>query len=343
MSREDSDKETEMTRREAEKILGVQPGEDAIRIKARFRKLITRYHPDSKGGESKEALRMTQQINQAYTILCKQNDDGMGNQATRKQTKRQPEKKAPVWKAKVLDWAFTKRTIYHRSMLWEESNRYYEEVIQGRYAWDPELEEFDCLLRSLHQATRELLEQAEERCVCDRDEEQWATMRRPYQIQLFHLLASQFIQPVECLEKLQQPEQTDAEGRKIYHFKGHLGTFGRMDAHKIERLQEQEMLYPVAWSENRIQVADREGVSLGHLSLAEDACYYIIIPILQQKAAQVKILVDKVEKKRYGRTNKITVQVSLYLRMEKEPDIQKGDGYNLQIASLLKDYEDYIR
>ena len=53
-----------MTRDEALKILGLDGGSDAVQIKAAYRKLALRHHPD-KGGNAESFIR----IKQAYEIL----------------------------------------------------------------------------------------------------------------------------------------------------------------------------------------------------------------------------------------------------------------------------------
>jgi DnaJ-class molecular chaperone len=50
-------------------ILGVLPSADEVVIRAAYRALSQKYHPDRWSGERAEATRRMQQLNQAYEVL----------------------------------------------------------------------------------------------------------------------------------------------------------------------------------------------------------------------------------------------------------------------------------
>jgi curved DNA-binding protein CbpA len=52
-------------------VLNVSPGASEEEIKAAYRKLAKKYHPDLNGGSSAAEVKM-REINEAYTLLIKQ-------------------------------------------------------------------------------------------------------------------------------------------------------------------------------------------------------------------------------------------------------------------------------
>lgn len=322
-----------MTIQEACEILGVTKQEDDKRIKLQFRKLMTKYHPDAVGSDAPEHIKKAQRINEAYTLL-------------RKRTTADQEEvvKRTVWKGKINNEAFTERIIYV-SVTWEEYGSEYYEVAKGRYEWDPELEEFECFLKSLNQVVMELLEKAEYKNEIYNDYGYDRKARRfDYQLQLFHLLAHQFVSPVSCLKKLAEPEQIDGQGRTIYQFQAFLGTKGSGAAFSaMSKLKSGDFVYATSLKNNRIYVSDAAGTMLGHLSFADDQLYYVIIPILQNHMAQVKFVVREIEVHRRTRPYRVKVNVDLYLRMEDVTKEVTLSGHNEKIVALLKEYDDYLK
>lgn len=56
-----------LARREASRVLGVEPGADAAAVKAAYREKVKRAHPDAPGGDDEQFRR----VNQAYETLKK--------------------------------------------------------------------------------------------------------------------------------------------------------------------------------------------------------------------------------------------------------------------------------
>lgn len=324
----------DMTVEEAYRILGISKEADNKTIKLQFRKLIAKYHPDAVGSDAPEHLKKAQLLNEAYALLRKRAAADK-NSVNRK----------PVWKAKVVETAFTQRTVYMSGVSWEGETPELYQVARGRYEWDPDLEEFECFLRSLNEAVMELLERTEEKNgIYNFEEYDVKAQRFDCQLQLFHLLAGQFISPVSCMKKLTEPEETDEQGRNIYKFQAFLGTTGTGDLFSaMSKLKEGDLLYATSLKNNRIMVSNAAGTKLGHLSLADDCLYYVIIPILQNRMAQVKFLVKECNIHRRSRPYRIKVNVELYLRMGKEVEDVKHCDWNLKIGEVLNWYEEYLK
>lgn len=63
--------------RDPYEVLGVSPGASDDEIKAAYRKLAKKYHPDLNGG-SAEAENKMKEVNEAYTVLIKHKGQGTG-------------------------------------------------------------------------------------------------------------------------------------------------------------------------------------------------------------------------------------------------------------------------
>ncbi|BBF42520.1 hypothetical protein lbkm_1202 [Lachnospiraceae bacterium KM106-2] len=320
-----------MNIREAYQILGVTEEDDERTIKIKFRKKISRFHPDAVGSELPDYVAKAQRINEAYALVRKKGVP----------TKRKKKQK-PQWQAKVNESAFVERNIYIPYFMEIEEPDAYSTITRGRYIWDPELEEFDLFLRSLNHAVIELLEGIE--CNYYYDDRDRNKNRFSYQIKLFNSLASQFIQPVYCLKRIASTVKVDEIGREIYAFRALLGTSGSSQAFTaMVNLKEGDLLYPSAIKNNRVLVSDSKGVSLGHLSLEEDHLYYILIPILQYSKAQVKLVVRECLINKKTRPYQVKIKIILYLRMEKEIEEIKLPNQNLVIAEILNQYESDLK
>lgn len=71
----------------------------------------------------------------------------------------------------------------------------------------------------------------------------------------------------------------------------------------------------------------------------DDRLYFCVIPLLQEKLAQVQMKVRKVQVLRKNHPYKVKVDIDLYFRAEKEIMTYKGRDRNFEIAKILNDYE----
>jgi len=318
-----------MTIQEAEKILGISSEEEERKIKIRFRSLIAKYHPDAIQSEEPEHIKRAQLINEAYRVIRKQIT-----------VKKKKKNENIHWKAQIKKEAFVERTIFMSNAFGEEHESGYYPVAKGRYQWDPDLEEFHCFLHSILQTSLELLEQAEERIqIYNELSGDIKEIRFPFQIQLFHLLAGQYVSPLSALRKIAEPAYQDEE-KDIYCFDAFLGTTGDSEIFRVMKgLTKEESIFVSSLQNNRIMFSDGKNRSLGYLSFADDELYYIVVPILQKHLAQVKCIVQEVQVCRKKSPYQVKVQIQLYLRMEHNlKDIDATDT-NLKIASVLNEYD----
>ena len=239
----------------------------------------------------------------------------------------------------------------------ESETPLYYKAARGRYYWNPEEEAFSLFLTSLHHASKELLEQAEEQWMVSgghdragtnpRSRREWqeggrlsSEERFARQARLVQLLAGQFLHPVETLQKLSEPAQTDKSGRPIYHFQAFLGsgpygTYGK----QVAGLKVGDWLFPEAFQGSKIMVKTEDGKSLGHLSFSEDWLYFCLIPLLKKRHGQIKMVVRQVQNgRKNGRKNgrrQPVAEIDLYFRMEAGASWHADSDENLEIAEIL--------
>lgn len=171
-----------------------------------------------------------------------------------------------------------------------------------------------------------------------------AEKRFEVQTRLFHCLLLEFTDPVSILRKRGKPERKDSEGREIYHVPAFLEADGRAPSFPaVEGLKTGEMIFPEGFRENRLQVRSRMGQSLGYLVFDEDSLYLSLIPLLKNRQAQVKIVVKRVDHSRSGGSRRVRAATDFYLRLEAGWERYRNRDQNLQISSLLNQYEDWLK
>ncbi len=351
-----------MNLQQARRTLGINPEDDKTAVKKKYRRLMGQFHPDAQSGEeTSDSIRRAQEINEAYEYLKKhtgifqsgttagkgsrRNASGTGAQSVWKD---RPPKK-PEWTGRTNEKAFCERNVYQRySMDVEETvrtDKLYYRVARGRYLWDPATEDFTLFVTSLHHATKELLEQTEERAAKKAGSAAAAGVRNAeaerFQIQskLFYHLSAQFTDPVQILKRIAKPERTDESGRQIYHFHTSLGADAAQTAYRrLTALQPGDVIYPLTFQENRILVCREKQYPLGHLFFEDDRLYFCVIPLLQEKLAQVQMKVRKVQILRKTHPYKAKVDIDLYFRTENGIAEYKMRDRNLEIAEILNDY-----
>ena len=312
---------------QAKRILDVSEEDDKTVIKKKFRRLMGRFHPDAIGSDRPEHIRKAQELNEAYRLL--RNEDV--GQIVRK--------KKPVWKGEYNPSAFCERNIYlYYSMETEETKGLYYRAARGKYMWDPLEEEFHLFLTSIHYVSKELLEKIEERAgvVCD---EELHDLRFRIQPVLVYYLAQQFIHPVKVLRKIEVPVKKDKNTREIYLLPAFLGRKGYDPVFKaLEKLKKGDCLIPRSFQKNKILIEDRAGQQLGHLSFEEDYLYFVVIPLLKRKMAQVEITVRDVKVKKNHRPYQVKVDLDFYFRLQQEAQQYQCSISNEQIETVLGEY-----
>lgn len=314
---------------QAKRILNIAAGDDVNAIKRKYRRLIGIYHPDAIGSGRPEHSKRAQDINEAYNLLKK---SGRLYASA---------KKVQEWQGIVNEKAFSDRNIYLYYTLEVSEKKPYYQTARGKYMWDPDEEDFELFLTSIHHAVKELLEKTEEKFFSLGYEYMLAeTEKFEFQVQLFTCLAMQYVDPVKTLHKLAEPQYTDGKGREIYRFRAFLGAKGQGRVWRtMTLLQKGDVIYPESFRGNKIAVMDGSQRSLGHLSLEDDQLYFCIIPLLKKRLARIRMTVKDMEIRRNTRPYRVKVELDFLFRLEDGAEQYADDESDLRIADILNRYE----
>lgn len=349
---------------QAVRILALAAEDDFEAAKKKYRKLMGQFHPDSAGAEEpehvrQEYVRRSQEINEAYRVIrevwesgewerlrsvclemtedsvsgrSRSNTSGMWGSG---QSRSRRAAKKPSWRpyqnSKENEAAFCERNIYcHYSMKTESETPLYYKAARGRYYWNPEEQ---WMASGGHGRAGINSRSCRER---QESGDFSAEERFSRQARLVQLLAGQFLHPVETLQKLSEPVQTDQNGRSIYHFQASLGSgpYGTYGKH-VAALKAGDWLFPEAFQGSKIMVKTEDGKSLGHLSFSEDWLYFCLIPLLKKRHGQIKMVVRQVQNGRKNGRRQPVADIDLYFRMEAGASWHADSDENLEIAKIL--------
>lgn len=320
---------------QAKRILNISAEDDIKAVKRKYRRLIGAHHPDAVGSDRPEHIRRAQELNEAYDLIRKnKRNKGSGS-----------DKKKPAWRGIVNDKVFSDRNIYLYYMLEVPEKKPYYQTARGKYMWDPEEEDFELFLTSIHHLVKELMEKTEEAVFLSGYEGILPeTDKFAFQVQLFSCLAMQYIDPVRVLDKIAEPDHVDEKGRKVYRFRAFLGAKGQSRIWRdMVLLQKGDLLYPESFRGSKIAVMDRERRPLGHLSLEDDQLYFCIVPLLKKRLSRVKMTVKEIEITRKMRPYRVKVDVDFLFRLEEGAGQYADNEANLRIADILNRYERAMR
>ena len=346
-----------MTSSAAYEILGLTPKADKKAIKKRYRYLMHQVHPDSgafkaASGKSYDYRYSAQEINAAYSFLYKNDNfklqENIKNTGTTKYTEKNTKyshnnssddaasnnssdfnyspKNKTIWKAETNPNAYTERNIYHYT---EDSdgNVFGAFVIAtGKYIWNHN-EDFPLFLKSMFDVSKRLLDGVEgtkQHLVSD-------SVRLKFQADLTYLLSQQFIHFSAALHDLLKPisdEQAD-----IFYIESML----ELDPHPPV-VRAGMTLYPTYLKNHRLFVKTKSGKEAGYISFKDDRLYYLIIPLLEQKRAQVKIEISKEQDRLNTRGQNKYKNIDFMIKLLPKPDKYFPENINTRIDELLQNF-----
>ena len=337
-----------MTRSQACRILGVSIAADMQEIKKSYRQLMHKVHPDTDAFHKTEYDYSAQEINEAYAFLCKFGAGHSGHashtstsrastrSASRTSTSRAsgpssshtssdaPKKKR--WNAPVNPHAYAKRNIYHYVEDYDCSIIGSFILDTGKFIWKPE-EDFPLFLKSIFECSKKILEQTEQ----TGDGKPRLSRRGEVQAELTYLLTQQFIDASETLKLLIKPSVgKDAD---IYRIPAMLEL-----SLSAPKLTAESTLYPASITRHRLFLKSAAGQNVGYLSFHDDRLYYIVIPLLEQRRAQVKICVSEKQDSKKARNSSRYRHLNFWLKVPHTATGTFLENISLQINNLLNDY-----
>ena len=329
-----------MTRTQAYRVLGLTEDADRAEIKSRYRQLMHKLHPDSRSEEKENYPYSAREINEAYGILVK--GKGAKDSFIRRtkesttskaewEAKRQHRQKKN-WNAPENPHAYCIRNIY----------QYVEDadgavigefvITEGKYLWTIE-EDFPLFLKSIFACSNRLLQEIEAKLEKSVREEE----RLKVQAELTYLLAQQFIDAPEMLGHFAEPGRKKEAEDEIFYFAAMLE---RMDT--VHDMRAGTPLFPAALKQHRLFLKKQSGEAAGYLSLKDDRLYYILVPLLEQKRAMVKIQVAAKQDRANMRGRKRYKNLDFWIKVPRKYAGTFPESIGLQIENLLLSYEKKI-
>lgn len=329
-----------MTRTQAYRVLGLTEDADRAEIKSRYRQLMHKLHPDSRSEEKENYPYSAREINEAYGILVK--GKGAKDSFIRRtkesttskaewEAKRQHRQKKN-WNAPENPHAYCIRNIY----------QYVEDadgavigefvITEGKYLWTIE-EDFPLFLKSIFACSNRLLQEIEAKLEKSVREEE----RLKVQAELTYLLAQQFIDAPEILGHFAEPGRKKEAEDEIFYFAAMLEL---MDT--VHDMRAGTPLFPAALKQHRLFLKKQSGEAAGYLSLKDDRLYYILVPLLEQKRAMVKIQVAAKQDRANMRERKRYKNLDFWIKVPRKYAGTFPESIGLQIENLLLSYEKKI-
>ncbi len=277
-----------MTLKEAYRILGVSKENTEREIKAKYKKLLILYHPDSdpSGKRAVEDDEKIRQVIEAYKKVKESEGE-------------------PYYDAYEFSWdafenkkAFAERNIYFQFKIYDEDLPP-SKMARGKFVWDPDMEEFALFTKSVLDSCKEVM--------TDYD-----VIPEPDKIRdIFHLMMQEYILPSDAARKI--GKKIREEGKiEVYLFngliKGETGTHGH-------RPDCGEPLNIFLRDDRAVAEEIVTGKVLGSISFDEDELYYVVLPLLEDPQVNANATVTRVEKSRKGKEH---IHVAIELSIPKE-------------------------
>ena len=347
--------------KQAYEILGVADNADRNEIKRKYRELMHKVHPDACAHNtdihqddihnSDSYDYSAYEINEAYSVICEYIDssskktfntrysfydsheygNNMDSHFQYSDWCASSNKRAyGDWDAPENDNAYCNRSIYHYVEDYDGRNIGSFKIAHGRYIWTVE-EDFKLFIRSIFECSEKLLGDIERQLdkSCDADKE------LVIQAELAYLIAQQFIAATDTLGKiLTSLESDDSE---IFYVESMLEVMQGAPFIKAGMT-----LYPSGIRRHRLYLMTKSGQEAGYVYFRDDRLYYILIPILEQKRALVKIEVSRKQDRFNTRQPNKYKNLDLWIKMKDNDDNKFPENINMQIEELLKKYRSII-
>jgi hypothetical protein len=297
-----------MTPNEAYKILGLCPEAKLSEIKKQYRKLMMQVHPDSLTNNTSDYNYDAKEINLAYSVLKSERID-----IVKKKSSKKPQ--APIWNSPINDNAYCEREVLQNVEDFDGTVIGNFCIAKGKYLWSLE-EDFSLFLLSMYHCSKKLLDDI------------FPTDNTAYQSELAYLLAQQFIAGTDLLRVLAKEEKIGEDEKSIFYIPSML----ELSMSGIS-LAKGEKLYPAGIQKHRLYLKNKAGQKIGYLSFTDDRMYYVIIPLFEQRAVQVKIQVSEVNSK--------YKKLHLWLKLQDNAVNKMPENLNIQIDELIRKYRNF--
>ncbi len=275
-----------MTLKEAYKTLGASKQDGNREIKAKYKKLLIMYHPDSdptrkRNSEDDEKIR---QVIEAYKKI--------------KESEGQPifDTYEFTWDAFENKAAFSERNIYVQFKMYDEELPL-SKMARGRFVWDPDMEEFRLFSKSVLEACKDIMTDYSAILTSDKVKD------------IFHLMMQEYVLPADAARKIGKKVREDGNV-EVFTFNGFVKeNYSDLKA-SAPIIGE---LLNIFLREDRAVVEEIvTGKDLGSVSFDEDELYYVILPLLEDPKVQAHASITKVEKsRRAGKRMNVEIELTI--------------------------------
>ena len=273
-----------VTLKEAYRILGVSKENTDREIKAKYKKLLIMYHPDSdptgkRDPEDDDKIRL---VIEAYRKI--RESEGEPYFDTYEFT----------WDAMENKDAYAQRNIFFQFKIYDEALPP-SKMARGRFVWDPDMEEFPLFAKSVLEACKET--------ISDRD-----IIPKPDIVKnIFHLMMQEYVLPADAARKIGRMirQQGDCE---VYSFSGFIK---KEPGSSLGSAPSSATPLTIYLREDRAVVEELvTGRILGSISFDEDELYYVVLPLLEDPQVEARVAITKVETVRRGK-ERVVVSIEL--------------------------------
>ena len=333
-----------MTPEIAYRILGLPVTADRTQIKKTYHQLLHRIHPDTDAFETAAYPYTIQELNEAYALLYKNTKSNADRQSAARtsgqastgsaRTKKRHacgNSSRTVWSAPENPTAYTDRDIYHYAEDSDGTKLGTFVIASGKYLWTPE-EDFPLFLKSMFGCSDRILSQLDQQMQRDFTPQK----RLAIQAELSYLLAQQFIDLSGTLARLLSSSSSETDTGTVYTVPAMLETTGSTAA-----LRSGMLLYPSGIKKHCLFLQTGRQQAAGYVSFSDDRLYYVLIPLLEQKRAQVKISIAPLTRSctRHNHAHKGTYRdLDFQIRISGNIAVTFPESIQLQIEALLQQY-----
>ena len=191
--------------------------------------------------------------------------------------------------------------------------------------WTPD-EDFKLFLRSIYECSEELFNSIDEESGKRPDAEH----KIRYQAEFAYLLAQQFTATSEILESILT--SIDDSANVFY-----VGAMLEMSP-ESGFVKAGMKLFPAGIKKHRLYLMTRSGKEAGYISFKDDRLYYVLIPILEQKRAMVKIEVSSKQDRHNTMGEKKYKNIDLWVKIGNNATFP--ENINMRIEDLLNRYRE---
>lgn len=287
-----------MTLKEAYKILGASKQDDDREIKAKYKKLLILYHPDSdptrkRNPEDDEKIR---QVIEAYKKI--RESEGEPYFDTYEFT----------WDAFENKAAFCERNIYVQFKMYDEELPL-SKMARGKFVWDPDMEEFRLFSKSVLEACKDIMSD-------------YGALLTPDKVKdIFHLMMQEYVLPADSARKLGNKVREDRD-IEVFTFNGFVKETKADSKASAPTIGEPLNIF---LREDRAVVEEIvTGKIVGNVSFDQDELYYIVLPLLEDTNVEARATIKKVETGRRD-VRRIHVEIELIIQRDlKDTPVSNG-------------------